>query len=95
MAADHPPIARSSIFIIDPLYSVPLLIAVLAGALFGLHGRTADGPYALVLTTCYTGFTLAGKQMAEQRVQASITRRASRSSGCSAHRRRSTACSGG
>ena len=75
MAADHPPIAWSSIFIIDPLYSVPLLIAVLAGALFGLHGRTARWPaYALVLTTCYLGFTLAGKQMAEQRVQASITR---------------------
>ncbi len=70
-----PPIAWSSIFIIDPLYSVPLLIAVLAGALFGLHGRTARWPaYALVLTTCYLGFTLAGKQMAEQRVQASITR---------------------
>ena len=54
---------------------MPLLVAVLAGALFGLHGRTARWPaYALVLTTCYLGFTLAGKQMAEQRVQASITR---------------------
>ncbi|MCQ4298244.1 metal-dependent hydrolase [Pseudomonas stutzeri] len=68
-----PPIAWSSVFIIDPLYSVPLLIAVLAGALFGLRGRTARWPaYALILSTGYLGFTLAGKQMAEHRVQATM-----------------------
>jgi len=64
------PIAWSSVFIIDPLYSVPLLVAVLAGLLFGLHGRTGKWPtYALAISTCYLGFTLAGKQMAEHRVQ--------------------------
>ena len=69
-----PPIARSSIFIIDPLYSVPLLVAVLAGALFGLHGRTARWPLRAGADHLLPGFHLAGKQMAEQRVQASITR---------------------
>lgn len=69
------PIAWSSVFIIDPLYSVPLLIAVLAGLLTGLRGRVAHWPAAaLVLSTLYLGSTLAGKQMAEQRVEAVITR---------------------
>ncbi len=68
-----PPIAWSSVFIIDPLYSVPLLVAVLVGLLFGLRGRTARWPaYALVISTCYLGFTLAGKQMAEHRVEATM-----------------------
>lgn len=69
------PVAWSSVFIIDPLYSVPLLIAVLAGLLAGLRGRVAHWPAtALVLSTLYLGFTLAGKQMAEQRVEAMIAR---------------------
>lgn len=68
-----PPIAWSSVFIIDPLYSLPLLIAVLTGLLFGLRGRRARWPaYALAISTCYLGFTLAGKQMAEHRVQATM-----------------------
>jgi len=68
-----PPVAWSSVFIIDPLYSVPLLIAVLAGGLFGLRARTARWPaYALAISTGYLGFTVAGKQMAEHRVQATM-----------------------
>lgn len=68
-----PPVAWSSVFIIDPLYTIPLLIAVLAGVLFGLRGRTANWPtYALALSTGYLAFTLAGKQMAEHRVQATM-----------------------
>lgn len=68
-----PPVAWSSVFIIDPMYSVPLLLAVLAGAIFGLQGRDARWPtLALILTSLYLGFTLTGKQMAEQRVEAAI-----------------------
>lgn len=67
------PVAWSSIFIIDPLYSVPLLLAVLAGALLGLQGRSPRGlQWALLLSTLYLGFTLAGKQMAEQRLEAAL-----------------------
>lgn len=70
-----PPIAWSSVFIIDPLYSVPLLLAVLVGGLFGLRGRTARWPAAaLLLSSLYLGFTVAGKQMAEQRVEAAMAR---------------------
>lgn len=69
------PIAWSSVFIIDPLYSVPLLLAVLVGGLFGLRGRAARWPAAaLLLSSLYLGFTVAGKQMAEQRVEAAMAR---------------------
>lgn len=65
------PVAWSSVFIIDPLYSVPLLLAVLAGAIAGFAGRaTRWVTAALMLSTLYLGFTLAGKQMAERRVEA-------------------------
>ncbi|AHL75082.1 hydrolase [Stutzerimonas stutzeri] len=68
-----PPVAWSSVFIIDPIYSVPLLLAVLAGAIVGLEGRSPRVPVvALVVTSLYLGFTLAGKQMAEQRVETAI-----------------------
>lgn len=65
-----PPVAWSSIFIIDPIYSVPLLLAVLAGAIFGLQGRSPRwATIGLALSTLYLGSTLAGKQMAEARTE--------------------------
>ncbi|WP_407296801.1 metal-dependent hydrolase [Stutzerimonas zhaodongensis] len=66
-----PPVSWSSVFIIDPLYSVPLLLAVLASAIGGLKGRSPRWTnITLGLSTVYLGFTLVGKQMAEQRVEA-------------------------
>lgn len=66
-----PPVAVSSVFIIDPLYSVPLLLAVLVTAIRGLKGRNPRwANIALGLSTVYLAFTVAGKQMAEQRVEA-------------------------
>ncbi|MEK0364021.1 metal-dependent hydrolase [Pseudomonas sp. CBC3] len=67
------PAAWSSVFIIDPLYSVPLLLAVLAGTIFGLQGRSVRGPaFALIVSSLYLGFTLAGKQMAERQVETAM-----------------------
>ena len=71
-----PPIAWSSIFIIDPLYSVPLLVAVVVGLVRGLR----DKPQwlaitALCLSSVYLASTLAGKWMAEQRVQDVLAQR--------------------
>jgi inner membrane protein len=64
-----PPIAWSSVFIIDPLYTLPLLLAVLAGLAFGLKDRTPRLPLAaLALSSLYLAFSLGGKFMAEQRV---------------------------
>ncbi|MHA6493516.1 metal-dependent hydrolase [Pseudomonas borbori] len=67
------PTAWSSIFIIDPIYTLPLLFAVIAGLLFGLRGKPAKMPaLALAFSTLYLGFTLTGKLMAEQRVEAQL-----------------------
>lgn len=70
-----PPVAWSTIFIIDPLYSLPLLLAVLAGLISGRGRDLCQGTaLALLLSTLYLGFTVAGKQMAEQRVGAELAR---------------------
>lgn len=64
-----PPIAWSSIFIIDPLYTLPLLAAVVGALFFGLRGRSPRLPLAaLVLSSLYLATSLGGKFMAEQRV---------------------------
>lgn len=69
------PTAWSSIFIIDPLYSLPLLVAVALGLLFGLRDRAAKAPaVALLLSSLYLAFTLGGKHMAEQRVETELAR---------------------
>src|SRR5690606_6043995 len=71
-----PPIAWSSIFIIDPLYTVPLLVAVLVGLLRGLRDRPQWlAISALCLSSLYLASTLAGKWMAEQRVQDVLVQR--------------------
>ncbi|MDH4565013.1 metal-dependent hydrolase [Pseudomonas sp. BN411] len=70
-----PPIAWSSIFIIDPLYTLPLLAAVIGGVLFGLRDRTPRLPVAaLALSSLYLLSTLGGKFMAEQRVHEVLER---------------------
>ena len=69
-----PPVAISSIFIIDPLYSVPLLLAVLIALVAGLHracGRRAQ-VIALTLSSLYLVSTLAGKHMAGQQLERAL-----------------------
>lgn len=69
------PTAWSSIFIIDPLYTLPLGIAVVLGLFYGLRDKTAKAPaIALLLSTLYLASTLGGKYMAEQRVEAELAR---------------------
>jgi inner membrane protein len=69
------PTAWSSIFIIDPLYTLPLGIAVVWGLVYGLRDKTAKAPaIALLLSTLYLASTLGGKYMAEQRVEAELAR---------------------
>ncbi|SDS74287.1 inner membrane protein [Halopseudomonas xinjiangensis] len=68
-----PPVAISSIFIIDPLYTVPLLIAVIAGLIIGLGRFGLRWQYgALAVSTLYLLSTLAGKHMAEQRLDQAL-----------------------
>lgn len=61
------PYAVGSVFIIDPLYTLPLLLGVLL-ALLMRHGRgIAWARMGLVLSTAYLGWSVAAQQMATQR----------------------------
>lgn len=67
------PISGSAIFIIDPIYTLPLLVTVLIAMLVGptlTLRRWLTG--ALVFSTAYLGFGLAGRFMAENRVRAEL-----------------------
>lgn len=69
------PTAWSSVFIIDPIYTLPLIAAVSFGLIFGLRDKPSTLPLlALVLSSLYLASTLAGKSMAEHRVQAELAR---------------------
>lgn len=71
----RPPVAWSSLFIIDPLYTLPLLAVVLVAVVRGVDGRSRRWQcWALGLSSLYLGFTLAGKQMAEERVEQVLAR---------------------
>ena len=62
------PESWAAVFIIDPVYTVPLLLAVGYAAIRGLKGRaTAMLCLALGCSTLYLGFGLAGRMAAEQR----------------------------
>ena len=67
------PTAWSSIFIIDPIYTLPLILAVGLGLLSGLRDKPARTQLlALAFTSLYLTFTLGGKFMAERRVEAEL-----------------------
>lgn len=71
-----PPVNISSIFIIDPLYTLPLLLGVIAGLAVGLKRRFGLRLQyaALALSSLYLVSTLAGKQMANQRLDQALVR---------------------
>lgn len=70
-----PPVSISSIFIIDPLYTVPLLLAVIIGLVIGLKGKGLRLQYAaLTLSTLYLASTLVGKQMASNNLDLALAR---------------------
>lgn len=65
-----PPVAVNSIFIIDPLYTLPLL----AGCLFFLARPPARQAIfaGLALSTMYLGWSVLGQQLITQRVQPAL-----------------------
>ncbi|MGF1679919.1 metal-dependent hydrolase [Photobacterium minamisatsumaniensis] len=62
------PIAISSIFIIDPLYTVPLLIVLLASLLWRDRMAKLCGA-GLVVSSLYLGWSVLAMNMIEQRVE--------------------------
>nr|WP_284060313.1 metal-dependent hydrolase [Pseudomonas sp. NW5] len=71
---DTPPIAWSSLFIIDPLYTLPLLLAVLLG-LLARQTLARASRVALLASTVYLGFSLLAQQLALQRVSDTLAER--------------------
>ncbi|AXQ48272.1 metal-dependent hydrolase [Pseudomonas vlassakiae] len=67
------PLSWAAVFIIDPAYTVPLLAAVIHAAFKGLRGRAIRWlGMALLFSTAYLGFGLAGRMAAEQRLQTAL-----------------------
>jgi len=67
------PLSWAAVFIIDPLYTVSLLAAVLYTAVKGVNGKALRFmSLALLFSTAYLGFGLVGRMAAEQRFQAAL-----------------------
>ena len=67
------PQSWAAVFIIDPLYTVPLLLGVLYAAFKGFAGRATLLLGGLLLaSTAYLGFGLLSKNLAEQRFHAAL-----------------------
>lgn len=67
------PQSWAAVFIIDPVYTVPMLAAVIYASAKGLTARaTRLLTLALMFSTVYLGFGLAGRMAAEQRFQAAL-----------------------
>lgn len=68
------PESWAAIFIIDPVYTVPLLGAVLFAGAGGLKGRSVVAlTWALVFSTAYLGFALGNRVLAEHRVSQALS----------------------
>ncbi|WP_410480476.1 metal-dependent hydrolase [Pseudomonas plecoglossicida] len=67
------PQSWAAVFIIDPVYTLPLLAAVIYASVTGITLKsTRLLTLALLFSTAYLGFGLAGRMAAEQRFQAAL-----------------------
>lgn len=64
------PVAINSIFIIDPLYTLPLLAGILIFLVRGTAGRAVNA--GLAMSTLYLGWTLAAQQIISSRVDPAL-----------------------
>lgn len=68
-----PPVAWKTIFIIDPFYTLPMLVAILVALIRGTHGRAAI--IGLTISTVYLGFSIAAKSMVLAQVSPALVQR--------------------
>jgi inner membrane protein len=72
---DRVPTSWSTLFIIDPFYTIPLLIACLGGLIVGATPRSLRLTYwALGLSTAYIALSFSIKAVIEQRVHTQLAR---------------------
>ncbi|UJF23850.1 metal-dependent hydrolase [Suttonella sp. R2A3] len=70
---ERTPESWSSVFIIDPIFTLPLLLATLLGLLFGYRRRVNQlAWFALCFTCAYLAFSLVAKQISENRARATF-----------------------
>lgn len=70
------PESWAALFIIDPVYTVPLLVAVVAAAKSGYTPKSQRGLVAaLVFSTAYLGVAMLGHWQAKQRVEQALLQR--------------------
>lgn len=68
---DTPPISIASIFIIDPLYTLPLLIGVIFACIWRKSAATFCG-VSLVISTLYLGWSVYAQHQIIQRVESDL-----------------------
>ncbi len=69
------PTAWSSLFIVDPVFTIPLLVTSVAALIVGIGDRmTRWLRAALIFCALYIGFSLGGKALVEHRVTAALQR---------------------
>ncbi len=68
-----PPVAWKTIFIIDPLYTLPMLLAIMVALIRGTHGRAIV--IGLAISTLYLGFSVAAKAMVLAQVHPALVER--------------------
>lgn len=69
----RPPVSWASIFIIDPLYTLPLLVSVLYVLVRGYRARALR--WGLALSTAYLAFTLGAKATIDARIEPQLAER--------------------
>lgn len=68
-----PPVSWASIFIIDPLYTLPLIVSALYVLVRGYRARALR--WGLALSTAYLAFTLGAKATIDARIEPLLTER--------------------
>ncbi|MBD3609534.1 MAG: metal-dependent hydrolase [Gammaproteobacteria bacterium] len=68
---DNTPVAFSSIFIIDPLYTLPLLIGIIAALVLSREANRGHliNRYGLIISTLYLGWGLMAKNIASVQIK--------------------------
>ena len=67
---DERPVGQGSLFIIDPLYTLPLLFGLLASALSRDRRRRRWSAWGLAVSTLYAGWSVAAQAYVTQKVMA-------------------------